>query len=84
MAQKTKNNHLTRRGFIGLSAAGALSTFAGSAFGKNNSYSFTTEELKNMKVDQQRVNLIGAYGNWASEHMKKRVAISFIQKTGME
>lgn len=71
MARNKKNNHLTRRNFIGLSATGALSTIAGRTFGRNVTESFVTEDLKNMKIDQQKVNLIGAYGNWASDQMNK-------------
>lgn len=72
-----KNNRkglkYSRRDFIGISAAGVLGVVTKNTFGNNmpdNKSIFSDYET--MKINNnEKVNLIGAYGEWASQKMKE-------------
>lgn len=68
-----KDSNITRRDFIGVSTAGILSSASIKAFGQDNFSDGThfSSDVSMNREYQEKTNLIGAYGKWASETMKE-------------
>lgn len=80
---KCYSSNYSRRDFLGISTAGVLGMVAESALGNNIPVdkSVFPDYQAMKKASNENVNLIGAYGQWASEKMRDSLpAYSFRRK----
>lgn len=84
-SKKCNSSNYSRRDFLGISTAGVLGMVAESTLGNNipvpvGKSIFPDYGAKKM-TNNENVNLIGAYGEWASEKMRDSLpAYSFRRK----